>query len=1324
MPRRQIEQLCRLCLFRHFSSGFLYIAVALVSCSLVSCALVGSTIYANCVAIQISCILGCCCDVCVWRLPLGHVFFEVGRMHTLKVDFLFISRCDPVHATDVFDVSIRYNLDVNCEHTLAVKCVESDESVIDLSFLQSIELRNYDPSFRKDSILLSYSTDADKLVGQPVNETFVLSPIDEYGLVRCGVYCFVASKEKHPVVDKLQRILNNTLIQYFRLDEANSVFDSFALQHTVACVSKYFKQLHLDVCVVSFKTTSPVQPLVSLSPPISSNLHSSRGLRAKDWLLLFPDVLCAVDIPLLVSKKSNVLASPRVSTDSPPSDALSHTHDAYSRPSRRLPVSLRRPAASSSVSIASVGHRRNISIRMNEDGNRKHQALSPLLFKFTRPPPSGSKGLVLYSLTQDYASRDRSFRDFRDRDFTGSRGDKNSNGRFSATPASCLPSAMMRMLRGWSVPLEEKSQDICSSVQWIKKKPYTKLRADRPWCVTILPESRGDHTAPLKKWETSFSPKLKRCLVCHYWHSRTLHIYQAAQHDVERLRRIILAKLKSQKDTRQQLLFDLCHVAIGNESLQILLCDLFLFDAEFTNRLLEIGGMHNFWKSRNAILGLLHLCSIKSYSPSSPINPRIESIVFAVISSWETRRILSFFLLQGLPMPSNSTKPSNATNPSNTTNPIHSSNQQKTETRPTTGFQDLLERIFRGFTREAVLALQQIGIQSVSEPRYRSDPLFSSDSVTEDKNTCAASNKGKAFLEKTRKEDRKEILRFLISLFWSVKSEVIRLRQIGPGLEFEAVTTFAKHLLLKMIDEADAVERLDGTNRRRTQETFTKNTETEDERVSGFYSGRISILKVFANQLAFKRHLTSLNDQLSSGASSVSDNADRKTERLRKSIAFGSNAKSCELLKPRPTQLDATSPTNKPAGTPPISTEIDPLVENSTATSRSGFFSLANLFAFSNDEAIRHQAVRLLEEELDTLLRTKCSVGADPSLYPAVCTDKVPSYFPLPTDPDLLFVSLDPGESYVIKSTKYPLVLACNTINSEARFVRKKFLFKSNDDLRQDRFVIEIFRWFQLHIFEPLYGLRTHLSRYQVLPLSCHEGLIEFVEDATPISHLKRQPEISLKSYIQGQSNDLSVERFILSAGSYSTMTYVCSVGDRHQDNLMVDKQGRFFHIDFGYIFGNDPKPFATIPMKITNEMIACLDGIGSDKYSHFIQTCCLIFYVLRKSHSEFANLALLTHQSEIPDVKRLRKLLIQQQKGETQELMGSVGDSNDLSVCTNQYRQFLLQFRAKVLERLRIELDDAESITYLINDVLGSSIRSILPVFADKLHEWAIYWK
>lgn len=49
--------------------------------------------------------------------------------------------------------------------------------------------------------------------------------------------------------------------------------------------------------------------------------------------------------------------------------------------------------------------------------------------------------------------------------------------------------------------------------------------------------------------------------------------------------------------------------------------------------------------------------------------------------------------------------------------------------------------------------------------------------------------------------------------------------------------------------------------------------------------------------------------------------------------------------------------------------------------------------------------------------------------------------------------------------------------------------------------------------------------------------------------------------------------------------------GDRHLHNLLLCENGRMFHVDFGYILGRDPKPFAPPPMKLTSEMINGMGG-------------------------------------------------------------------------------------------------------------------------------------
>lgn len=90
----------------------------------------------------------------------------------------------------------------------------------------------------------------------------------------------------------------------------------------------------------------------------------------------------------------------------------------------------------------------------------------------------------------------------------------------------------------------------------------------------------------------------------------------------------------------------------------------------------------------------------------------------------------------------------------------------------------------------------------------------------------------------------------------------------------------------------------------------------------------------------------------------------------------------------------------------------------------------------------------------------------------------------------------------------------------------------------------------------------------------------------------------------------LIVKKFFLAG--YCVITYLLGVGDRHFDNLLLTKDGKLFHIDFGYILGRDPKPMPP-PMKLSKEMVDAMGGENSEHYQQFRKQCYTAFLHLRR---------------------------------------------------------------------------------------------------------------
>lgn len=173
-------------------------------------------------------------------------------------------------------------------------------------------------------------------------------------------------------------------------------------------------------------------------------------------------------------------------------------------------------------------------------------------------------------------------------------------------------------------------------------------------------------------------------------------------------------------------------------------------------------------------------------------------------------------------------------------------------------------------------------------------------------------------------------------------------------------------------------------------------------------------------------------------------------------------------------------------------------------------------------------------------------------------------------------------------------------------------LSKSNDDLRQEVFVMQM-----IHYYKSVFiaaDLSLWLKTYKILSTSASTGLLEFNQDSTSLDGLKKSEhypkEGGLRKYYENtyggpdsKSFRAAQRNFVQSLAGYSVVCYLLGLKDRHNGNIMIDMYGHLIHIDYGFCMGmcvGHEFTMERAPFKLTEEYIEVMDGIGSECYKEF----------------------------------------------------------------------------------------------------------------------------
>ena len=181
----------------------------------------------------------------------------------------------------------------------------------------------------------------------------------------------------------------------------------------------------------------------------------------------------------------------------------------------------------------------------------------------------------------------------------------------------------------------------------------------------------------------------------------------------------------------------------------------------------------------------------------------------------------------------------------------------------------------------------------------------------------------------------------------------------------------------------------------------------------------------------------------------------------------------------------------------------------------------------------------------------------------------------------------------------------------------KSFIAKSNDDLRQEALIMQLLKLFNETFKKEKIPLK--LKTYEIIVTSKNSGLIEFIPNSISIDSLKKNlKDSNLNNFFRtffAENFEEAQKNFCESLASYSLITYLLNIKDRHNGNILLDMNGKIIHIDFGFILGISPGKinFETAPFKLTKEYIEILDGEQSSLYYYFKTLLIRGFLCLKK---------------------------------------------------------------------------------------------------------------
>ena len=182
-------------------------------------------------------------------------------------------------------------------------------------------------------------------------------------------------------------------------------------------------------------------------------------------------------------------------------------------------------------------------------------------------------------------------------------------------------------------------------------------------------------------------------------------------------------------------------------------------------------------------------------------------------------------------------------------------------------------------------------------------------------------------------------------------------------------------------------------------------------------------------------------------------------------------------------------------------------------------------------------------------------------------------------------------------------------------------MIKANDDLRQEQLASQLIQ--RMASILAREKVPVWLCPYEIIALTDRAGIIEAIPDTISLDSLKKNGGYTnLRDFFHNHFGEGTEEvagakaNFVESLAAYSIACFLLQIKDRHNGNILLDKNGHIIHIDFGFFFLSSPGKnagFESAPWKLTREAIEVMGGIDSHLFRVYRELCVKTFLTLRK---------------------------------------------------------------------------------------------------------------